>query len=188
MSTDNRQNDTRQLTVPLSVRAVCRAGVVESGEVPQAALSRCRDMVAEGDALAYQVRFFEGQDVHPLAAEVRVEASLVLECARCREMVVTPVSSTSEVRFVFSDDQAEHVETEAEPVILDREGRLQLLDLLEDELLMAVPLMPVHDQPCAEISADRPYTSGVLEEVGEEERESPFAALAVLKKGSGRKD
>ena len=185
MSTDDRQNADRQLTVPLDVRAACRSGAVESGEVPLAALPRCRDMAPEGGALVYRVAFFEAQGVHPLAAEISIDASLALECARCRETVVTPVSAVSQVRFVFSEDQAEHVETEAEPVILGREGRVRLLDLLEDEVLMAVPLMPVHEQPCAEIASGRVYESGELAEPDDEERENPFAALAALKKDPG---
>ena len=185
MSTDDRQNADRQLTVPLDVRAACRSGAVEAGEVPLAALPRCRDMAPDGGMLTYRVGFFESQGVQPLAAEVHVEVALALECARCRRTVVTPVTSTSQVRFVFSEDQAEHVEAEAEPVILGREGRVRLLDLLEDESLMAVPLMPVHEEPCAEIASGRAYESGELPESADEERDNPFAALAALKRGSG---
>ena len=187
MSIDDRQNADRQLTVPLDVRAACRSGAVESGEVPLSALPRCRDMAPEDGMLAYRVGFFESQGVQPLAAEVRIETALALECARCREAVVTPVASASQIRFVFSEDQAEHVEAQAEPVILGREGRVRLLDLLEDEVLMAVPLMPVHDRPCAPIEPGRAYESGELAEPVDEERENPFAALAALKKGSGKK-
>ncbi|KTG17360.1 MULTISPECIES: YceD family protein [unclassified Guyparkeria] len=185
MSTDDRQNTDRQLTVPLDVRAACRSGAVEAGEVPLAALPRCRDMAPDGGMLAYRVDFFESQGVQPLAAEVHIEAALALECARCRQPVVTPVTSSSQVRFVFSEDQAEHVEADAEPVILGREGRVRLLDLIEDEVLMSVPLMPVHEKPCAEIAAGRAYESGELPEPADEERDNPFAALAALKKGSG---
>ncbi|MBN2872694.1 MAG: DUF177 domain-containing protein [Halothiobacillaceae bacterium] len=174
-----------QLTAPLDVRAACRSEAVEAGDVPLAALPRCRDMAPDGGQLAYRVRFFESQGVQPLAAEVHIEAVLALECARCRQTVDTPVASASQIRFVFSEDQAEHVETESEPVILGREGRLRLLDLLEDEVLMAVPLMPVHDWRCAEIAAGQAYESGALAEPPDEERENPFAALAALKKDPG---
>lgn len=185
MSTDDRQNTDRQLTVPIDVRAACRSAAVEAGEVALAALPRCRDMAPDGGTLAYRVGFHESQGVQPLAAEVYIEAALALECARCRQTVITPVESASQVRFVFSEDQAEHVEAEAEPVILGREGRVRLLDLLEDELLMAVPLMPVHEEPCAEIAPGRAYESGELPEPADEERDNPFAALAALKKGRG---
>ncbi|MFN2382239.1 MAG: DUF177 domain-containing protein [Guyparkeria sp.] len=187
--TDAKQVDARQLSVPLDVRAACREGEEMAGELSLSALPRCRDMASEDGRLTYRIRFFEGQGVHPLAAEMSIEALLALECARCRETVGQSVASHSLLSFVFSEEQAEHVDAAAEPVILGREGRVKLLELIEDELLMAVPLMPVHDTACGPISADRPYESGeIAEPVDENGDEHPFAALAALKKGSGGKD
>lgn len=193
MSTDDSQTDAkplavRQLSVPLDVRAACRAGEEKVGELPLSALMRCHDMAPEDGQVSYRIRFFQGQGVHPLAAEIAIEAALALECARCRETVVQPVASSSWLSFVFSEEQAEHVEAAAEPVILGREGRVKPLDLIEDELLMAVPLMPVHETPCGPIPPNRPYESGQLTEPVQDERESPFAALAALKKGPRGKD
>ncbi len=187
MSIDDSQT-AKSLSVPIDVRAACRSGDERVGEVPISSLPRCRDMAPEDGRLSYRLRFFEGQGVHPLAAEMEVEASLSLECARCRETVVQSVASASRLSFVFSEEQAEHVETEAEPVILGREGRVRPLDLIEDELLMAVPLMPVHDTPCGPISSDRPYESGQLAEPVDEGEDNPFAALAALKRRPGGKD
>ncbi len=187
MSTDDSQTDAKQLSVPIDVRAACRAGEERAGELPLSALSRCRDMAPEGGRLSYRMHFFEGQGVHPLAAEVSIEAALALECARCRETVVQTVASSSHLSFVFSEEQAEHVDAAAEPVILGREGRVKPLELIEDELLMAVPLMPVHETPCGPIPPDRPYESGQLAEpVDEDGDDNPFAALAALKKGPGK--
>lgn len=186
--TDAKQVDARQLSVPLDVRAACRAGEEMAGELSLSALPRCRDMAPEDGRLTYRIRFFEGQGVHPLTAEMSIEASLALECARCRETVVQSVASHSLLSFVFSEEQAEHVDAAAEPVIVGREGRVKLLELIEDELLMAVPLMPVHEAACGPISADRPYESGQLAEPVDDGEENPFAALAALKKGSGGKD
>ncbi|MGM0516647.1 MAG: YceD family protein [Pseudomonadota bacterium] len=152
-------------------------------------LPRCREIAPEGGVVSYDVRFFEGQGVHPLEADIRVTAPLALECARCRQPVTQTVSVTSRVTFVFSDEQAEHVETETEPVVLGREGRVRLTDLLEDEILMAVPLMPVHEEPCAEIAPGSPWESGQIEEsVAEDATENPFAVLAALKRGDETKE
>lgn len=193
MPRNHSQLDTERasgrLTIPLDVRAACRQEEVESGEAPLAGLSRCREITSEGGTFAYEVRFFEGQGVHPLQAEIRISAPLQLECSRCMEPVVQTVSVASRVTFVFSDEQAEHVETETEPVVLGREGRIRLVDLLEDEILMAVPLMPVHEEACSDLASGRAYESGRIDESASEEgSENPFAALAALKKGPGGGD
>jgi len=152
-------------------------------------LPRCREIAPQDGVASCEVRFFEGAGVHPLQAEVRVVAPLALECARCREPVRQTVSVVSRVTFVFSDEQAEHVEAETEPVVLGREGRVRVTDLVEDEILMAVPLMPVHDSPCAEIAPGRPWESGQIEQPdAEDEKENPFAALAALKRNGGEKE
>ncbi|MFO7580953.1 YceD family protein [Guyparkeria sp.] len=189
MPRNDSQLDTGRLTIPLDVRAACRQELVESGEAPLAGLSRCREITPEGGMFAYEVRFFEGQGVHPLQADIRVSAPLQLECSRCMEPMVKSVAVASRVTFVFSDEQAEHVETETEPVVLGREGRIRLVDLLEDEILMAVPLMPVHEDACSDLAAGQAYESGQIDESASEEREeNPFAALAALKKGPGGGD
>lgn len=187
-SQDERQRAPGRVTIPFDVRAACRQGLVEAGQAPLAALPRCRDMAPPDGVLTYEVHFSEGAGVHPLQAEVQVSAPLSLECARCREPVVRAVSAHSTVSFVFSDDQAGHVDSDVEPVVLGREGRIRLIDLLEDELLMAVPLMPVHEQACSPLAetlaAGQAYESGHIDEpVAGEAEENPFAALAALKKG-----
>lgn len=187
-SQDEQQRAPGRLTIPFDVRAACRQGLVESGQVPLAALPRCRDMAPPEGMLTYNLHFSEGSGVHPLQAEVQVSAPLSLECARCREPVIRTVSGHSTVSFVFGDDQAGHVDSDVEPVVLGREGRIRLIDLLEDELLMAVPLMPIHEQACSPVAdalaAGQAYESGEIDEsVAEQAEDNPFAALAALKKG-----
>jgi uncharacterized protein len=64
---------------------------------------------------------------------------------------------------------------------MGEEGRLDLNQLLEDELLLALPVMPVHDEEnCAGLSR---FSCGQAEETGESPRK--FADLAsLLNKGS----
>ncbi|MDG4866736.1 YceD family protein [Guyparkeria sp. 1SP6A2] len=186
-SQDEQARAPGRLTIPLDVRAACREGLVESGQAPLAVLPRCRDMAPPHGMLTYEVHFSEGAGVHPLQAEVQVSAPLSLECARCREPVTCPVSGHSTVSFVFSDDQAGHVDSDVEPVVLGREGRIRLIDLLEDELLMAVPLMPVHEQACSPLAETlaigQAYESGQIDEsVAGKAEDNPFASLAALKK------
>ena len=178
-----------RLSVPLDVRGACRQAVVESGEIPMSMLPRCREIAPADGVASCEVRFFEGQGVHPLQADIHVTAPLALECARCLEPMTQTVSVASRLTFVFSDEQAEHVEADTEPVVLGREGRVRLTDLVEDEILMAVPVMPVHEAPCAEVGPGRPWESGQIEEPSaEDEKDNPFAALAALKRNGGGKE
>ena len=62
-----------------------------------------------------------------------------------------------------------------EPLLLDASGELNPAGLVEDELILAVPVVPI-DPDSAEIE---PHWPDEAEE--EEEKPNPFAALAALK-------
>ena len=66
------------------------------------------------------------------------------------------------------------------PVLVHLAAQLGVLHcLLEDELLMALPLVPMHDE-CPVLPA---FSAGVIDVPGDvAEKPNPFAALAQLKK------
>jgi uncharacterized metal-binding protein YceD (DUF177 family) len=98
-------------------------------------------------------------------------------------MVLKPAEQTLELdrwfRFVESEEVAQAEDDDSLEDLLVFEPQFDLLDLLEDELLLDLPLVPMHEtcpQPPvlgrsdpAEVVADKPH---------------PFAALAQLKKKS----
>ena len=68
------------------------------------------------------------------------------------------------------------MDAESEDDVLAISRSLDVPELLEDELLLALPLVPRHEV-C-------PEPLPVPEEAPEEKAPHPFAALAALKKGS----
>ena len=67
----------------------------------------------------------------------------------------------------------------AEEDLLVLSPQFDLIDVLEDELLMALPLVPMHDE-CPELPI---FSSGILEvSKNQADKPNPFAALAQLKK------
>ena len=109
-----------------------------------------------------------------------VHAGVQLSCQRCLQPVAVPLTVDRWFRFVRDEDLAAELDADSEDDVLALGGRLDLLDLVEDELLLELPLVPRHEQcpqplPLAatsdELSGDEP----------EEVRPNPFAALAALK-------
>ena len=100
-----------------------------------------------------------------------------LECQRCLEPVETPLGIDRWFRFVAGEDAAAQIDADSEEDVLALPRALNLRDLLEDELLLALPLVPLHEvcpvplgnaSKAPEVALDRP---------------TPFAALAALKRG-----
>jgi len=104
---------------------------------------------------------------------------LPLTCQRCMGAVQTPLQVDQWYRFVATEDIAMAEDDASEEDLLVLTPQLDLLAVLEDELLMALPLVPMHDE-CPDLPA---FSAGVIDLPGNMEgKPNPFAALARLKK------
>lgn len=143
-----------------------------SGSLPVARFSRLAPQLA-GTAGEVSVALgFEREDGREVIRG-RIEGELALVCQRCLGAVTVAVVADVDLVRVASDADAEQVDGRHEPfVAATRE--VELATLVEDELILAVPLVPLHDAggPCRPATTtDEPST-----------RENPFAALASMRK------
>lgn len=110
-----------------------------------------------------------------IVAEVEVAARLEVRCQRCLQPMALPVESRSRVALVGSEADAASVQAELETALAP-DGRMRLADLLEEELLLALPAAPRHPEQCLQ----RP--GGRTTESIEETVQRPFAGLGALLK------
>jgi uncharacterized protein len=111
---------------------------------------------------------------------LHAQAALPLVCQRC----LTPVRTDLEVdrwfRFAPDEDTAAALDEESDEDVLVLSREFDLPGLVEDELLMALPITPRHDVCPQDVPlsvADPDF------EAAGNERPNPFAALAKLKPG-----
>ena len=105
---------------------------------------------------------------------------VVMVCQRCLGEVTYPISSEFEIGFVFNDEQASQLPSYLEPVELDEKGQLDLWSVVEDEVILALPMFPMHaENECqAKVIVSEPEAETTN---SSDERPNPFAALAKLK-------
>ena len=84
-------------------------------------------------------------------------------------------------RFVANEAAAEAEDDDCEEDLLALEPRPNLHELLEDELLMELPLVPMHEV-CPVLVVMQAADPGVGHADDEPQRRPPFAELARLKK------
>jgi uncharacterized protein len=103
-----------------------------------------------------------------------LSAQVNLTCQRCLGPVETPLAVERWFHFVAGEQQAAALDAESEDDVLASARSLDLHELAEDELLLALPLVPRHER------CPQPLP---MEAVGapQEPAPSPFAALAALK-------
>ncbi|MDB5861025.1 MAG: hypothetical protein JWQ76_4714 [Ramlibacter sp.] len=119
--------------------------------------------------------------VHPeIWVHLEADAKLPMVCQRCLNPVEVPLEVSRSFRFVADEATAVAQDEESEEDILALSRSFDLLELLEDELLMEVPVAPLH-AVCPEavkMSAVDPDF-----ETAQPEKEHPFALLGRLKTG-----
>lgn len=109
---------------------------------------------------------------------LQAELDLPMICQRCLTLAAIPLDVDRSFRFVADEATAESLDDESEEDLLALSQEFDLRELLEDELLMELPVVPLHDV-CPE---NVPLASSDEEfEQANSEKPNPFAALAALR-------
>ena len=96
-----------------------------------------------------------------------IAGEVTLACGRCLERMPFTLRSTLDLVVVAGDEEARRLDAADEPLLVE-DGQLHLPEVIEDEVLLAVPLALRHER-CAEIR-----------DAGQEKGSSPFAGLKRL--------
>ena len=180
----------------LDVKVLARAGETLSGNTPvscrerlqaERALTEAGHEQAPGPHIEWSIR---GEWRERLGSapqcwlHVKAQLTLPLVCQRCLGPVAVPLDVNRSFRFVADEATAEREDESAEEDVLVLSPQFDALELIDDELLMALPLVPRHEPECpgpVQLTAQDP----AFDDGGAQGHPHPFAVLARLKKGSG---
>jgi len=158
------------------------------GTMPLARMRRLAALLApEGDGeddlpwedARFQADFaYDAQGV--VIIRLRVEASLPLLCQRSLLPYAETVRRDSRLAVVESLEEQDMLPGDYEPVLVE-DGRMALLELVEDELLLAVPQVPRNPAVEAiDISTAGDEVAAESSAESEGPRQHPFADLGEL--------
>ncbi len=171
-----RAHDPRRL----DVAAAAAVGAALAGRCPLSELARLADGAA-GDVdepVAWSARFEQRREsggAPQVWLKLQAHARIARECQRCLQPVLLALDVDRAFRFAPTEDEAAVIDAESEDDVLVLSRQFDLRELLEDELLLALPIVPKHDHCPA------PPTGQAAQELT---AVHPFAALAALKRGS----
>jgi uncharacterized protein len=111
---------------------------------------------------------------------LNVDTALPMVCQRCMGPISIPVTVEREFRFVANEEEAAAQDDESDEDLLVLSREFNLHELIEDELLMGLPLIPRHDvcPTAVKLEAVDPDF-----EVSTSVKPNPFAVLAKLQSG-----
>lgn len=183
----------------LDVAAFAKARARLDGRQPLRDFARLAELVLPDPAgeVAWAV---EGRWHQPTGAEperrvhLQAQAPVRMSCQRCLEPADLVLVVDRTLRFVRDEREAERLDEASEDEdVLALPPRLDVVELLEDELILALPLVPRHEscpRPLPMVSGEAPGVdergeAGTVAADGDEPpRPHPFAALAALKRGN----
>jgi uncharacterized protein len=150
-----------------------RRGV--EGRLPLSALTRLAGSLLDTKG---EVRFaleFDRDSLQVPYVELRIDTELPLLCQRSMDRFLLPVRIVQRLGLIRDEADEAALPEGYEPLLVPVDGELRTAELVEDELILAVPVVPV--KPGSEaVERDWPATQV------EQERANPFAALSALKK------
>lgn len=114
---------------------------------------------------------------------LQASVSLPLQCQRCLKTVQQTVKVDRAFHFVVDEATALTLDDESEDDVLVASKTFDLLALIEDELLMAMPIVARHEvcpEPLVVVESTQELTA---EQPAAPHKPNPFEALKALKTG-----
>lgn len=155
------------------------------GSLPVAGLARLAESVCDsGGTLTYRVQGTQDPRNRPML-KLRVQGEVQLQCQRCLEGFRYAVDIDTPLRLVAPDEldreYEEHGSDPDEPECIAHSATLDLAQLIEEEVLLALPPYPRHGDGACRARAAAGASAGA--------KITAFSALQALKqKGSFSKE
>ena len=130
-----------------------------------------------GGSVAGRARFTRSQGL--AVVELTVRGAATLECQRCMQPLEVPVDSVVKVALIASESDAARVPAEFEPVLAPG-GRTSVGELIREELVLTLPIVPLHEGN--EACAAAPHAPQAADAEPAPETHKPFARLGELMK------
>lgn len=105
-------------------------------------------------------------------------ATVLMTCERCMKAMSVDLKVNCLLAMITNESKIESLAEQYDPWLLENSDDVALASVIEDELILALPLVPRHDEAC--LPAHQWSSSDELLEEAEQ-KVSPFAILSTLK-------
>ncbi len=172
----------------LDIRSFAQDAAQINGSFPLSKLERlAQDLYrTEADLASKNVQWAATGSSMPIAGGVaqpwlhlEVKLQAPLQCQRCLQAVELQVEIARDFRFVKNEEEAMAQDDEADEELLVVSKQFDLLELIEDEIIMALPFAPLHEvcpRPVKLASSAEDFEAAL------EAKPNAFAALGILTK------
>ncbi|TCV98245.1 23S rRNA accumulation protein YceD [Biostraticola tofi] len=171
----------QKVKLPLTIDAVRTAQkrLDYSGVYTPELVTRVAESVVSVESDVQASLSFEIDNQRLAVIRGSADVAVTLLCQRCNSPFAHQVHTTFCFSPVVTDEQAEALPDAYEAVYVDSYGEINLLAMIEDEIILSLPIAPVHDPEHCEVSEAEQIFGQLPPEV---EKPNPFSVLASLKR------
>ena len=108
-----------------------------------------------------------------------LKSQVQITCQRCLGPVTYDLDIDLSLAFVYDEDHAKNIPEEYDPVVMT-DGEVVLSKMVEQELILALPIVVYHDESGCNPAALK-YASSIDDATDEEIKPNPFSILANFK-------
>ncbi len=160
--------------LPISIDPVKFAvsGESISGAIMLKDMQRLVDLVnTDNGSINYELTFSMNEK-RIVTVIGNIKSELTVTCQRCLDDMKISVKNIVSIGIINKEEELEDLNEDLDPYQAEK-GKISLLKLIEDEILLGLPLVPLHEV------ADCPATESLQEYAAT--KENPFAVLKSLK-------
>jgi uncharacterized protein len=166
--------------VNIDAFAFCRDGEQREGEFGLAELSRLRSECVSGQGgISWKLAGSSHSGGHP-ALHLTINGTMQLACQRCLTPLEFQIQSESTILLAKDESAADDIEAtleEDEIEVVVGSKTFDVVALIEDEALLAIPLSPKHEVCPVEVKLEHTDKAEKPDAFAIGKKESPFAGL-----------
>lgn len=160
------------------VYELSRLRATVEGRVRLSDMKRLTDLILPSEqSIAFTIEGIVGDKGWP-GAVMTVKGEVPLECSRCNKSMTFELEREVTFRFVRNEEEADSlpIEEDDDTEVIVGSNKLNLMDWIEEEVILSLPIVPMHEEQCVEPVHIH------LDDEHEVPRENPFAKLKELSK------
>ena len=161
--------------LPLTIepRRLANNGETLSGQYVLHEMLRLGELLHDKSGkISFQLQFTHDDDSRMSFIMGEIQANIHIVCQRCLGCMDLEIQRTVYLGIPDGHDEIIKLPDDCEPLILDEQS-ISLGSLIEDEVLLAIPIAPMHD-------AEECSATELLERINNKNRNNPFSALKTL--------
>lgn len=166
-----------QLPKKIDPRKLAERGVRIEGEVELKRLPRLLSMLVDDQGKVQVDLQFDNDELRIRTIQGNAVSTVNMTCQRCLEPVEIKVEAKFNLAVAPDEERAKTLPRYYDPLIVEGE-ELELLSMVEEELIITLPIVPFHDDCSIQTSFG---DEAAAEKETDLVKTNPFSVLASLK-------